>query len=53
MQLSKPIEKDSKDSDGNEGVLMVLPFYLVNTSASDFKALADLKESDVSMDTHK
>ena len=41
-------KKIGKDSDGNEGVFNgATPLTSVNTSASDFKALADLKESDV------
>ena len=41
-------QKIGKDSDGNEGTFSgATPLTSVNTSASDFKALADLKESDV------
>tara|TARA_B100000212_G_C27325525_1_gene512187 strand:- start:722 stop:1063 length:342 start_codon:yes stop_codon:yes gene_type:complete len=41
-------KKIGKDSDGNEGEFQgATPLTSVNTSASDFKALADLKESDV------
>jgi len=41
-------KKIGKDSDGNEGTFAgATPLTSVNTSASDFKALADLKESDV------
>ena len=41
-------KKTGKDSDGNEGTFQgATPLSSVNTSASDFKALADLKESDV------
>ena len=41
-------KKIGKDSGGNEGVFNgATPFTSVNTSASDFKALANLKEEDV------
>ena len=41
-------KKTGKDSDGNEGTFVgATPLTSVNTSASDFKALADLKEADV------
>ena len=41
-------QKIGRDNDGNEGKFSgATPLTSVNTSASDFKSLADLKESDV------
>ena len=41
-------KKTGKDSDGNEGSFVgATPLTSVNTSASEFKALSELKEEDV------